>query len=134
MNLTERLLGPQFEAALEEHRFVKDPLLRAYAKAVRELHARAEQYRKNWLSLQKATGEECHLRALEVIREIPELHRRLRTAKSEGAAEAYDDIRAQAEDLRKEGGIRASLLRLLAEECVSSAAAIRKGIEAKEGK
>lgn len=40
MDLAERLLGPQFEAALEEHRFVKDPLLRAYAKAIRELHAR----------------------------------------------------------------------------------------------
>ena len=65
---------------------------------------------------------------------IRELHARLRTAKAEGAEEAYGDIKEQAEDLRKEGGIRASLLRLLTEECVSRAAAIRKGIEAKEGK
>ena len=75
-----------------------------------------------------------HMAEAAAYSAILTLHRLLATAKSEGAAEAYDDIRAQAEDLRKEGGIRASLLRLLAEECVSSAAAIRKGIEAKEGK
>lgn len=86
-------------------------------------------------ALSDVESENGLLDTVRIYREaIRELHSRLRTAKSEGAAEAYDDIRAQAEDLRKEGGIRASLLRLLAEECVSSAAAIRKGIEAKEGK
>lgn len=56
MNLAERLLGPQFEAALEEHRFVKDPLLRTYAKAIRELHAR--------LAAAKAEGAAEELAAL----------------------------------------------------------------------
>ena len=73
----------------------------------------------------------CCIEGMDAIRK---LHARLRTAKAEGAAEAYEDIKAQAEDLRKEGGIRASLLRLLTEECVSRAAAIRKSTEAKEGK
>ena len=106
-NLTARLLGENFEEALKELHDPKSPYAIPFFF-------------------------QCSAQTLAVV--IRELHAGLRMAKAEGAAEAYDDIRAQAEDLRKEGGIRASLLRLLAEECVSSAAAIRKGIEAKEGK
>lgn len=91
-DLTERLLNPAtMEAALKElYLFSKDSEF--LVTALRELHRRAEQYRQNWLSLQNATGEECHLRALEVIREIPELHARLATAKAEGAAEALEKL------------------------------------------
>lgn len=87
-DLTERLLNPEtVEAALEDHDFC---CCFEGMDAIRELHKRAEQYRQNWLSLQNATGEECHLRALEVIREIPELHRRLEAAKAEGEKAEFD--------------------------------------------
>jgi len=34
-----------------------------------EARTHGEQYRKNWLALQAATGEDCQLHALDVIRE-----------------------------------------------------------------
>ncbi len=95
-NLTARLLDPEtFEKRLDFFMKVQlwDTEKQELAAAIRELHARAEQYRQNWLSLQKSTGEECHLRALEVIREIPELHARLRTAKADLAAAREDVVR-----------------------------------------
>ncbi len=112
-NLTDRLLSEDFEEALKETLELKGyDVGGAYLSADTRKASRLEHF---------ATA-------------ISQLHDRLRTAKTEGAAEAYEDIKAQAEDLRKEGGIRAELLRLLTEECVSRAAAIRKGLEAKEGK
>ena len=109
-DLAERLLDPQtVEAALDEidDECVKDRsdaygYVYDLADAIRELHKRAEQYRQNWLSLQNATGEDCHLRALEVVREIPELHRRLATAKLEGAAEEMEKYAYEVDEETKD--------------------------------
>ncbi len=52
--------------------------------ALAEAREHAEQYRQNWLALQKATGEECQDRALEVIAEAREDSARLEWLDSQG--------------------------------------------------
>jgi hypothetical protein len=42
-----------------------------------EARTHSEQYRQNWLALQAATGEDCQLRALEVISEARNERERL---------------------------------------------------------
>ena len=136
MNLAERLLNPEtVEEALEEIELNNFDFSQM-RDAFRELHKRAEQYRQNWLSLQNATGEDCHLRALEVVREIPELHRRLAAAKLKGAAEAYEAEAREWEEMARplEHSINARWTRQhydeRAQEAWNRAAALRKQADA----
>jgi hypothetical protein len=52
--------------------------------ALAEARDHGEQYRQNWLALQKATGEDCQLRALEVIAEAREDSARINYVESLG--------------------------------------------------
>ena len=55
----------ELEAALEaKHQQYTGAVIQ-----LEEARTHGEQYRKNWLALQAATGEDCQLHALDVIRE-----------------------------------------------------------------
>ena len=54
------------------------------------------------------------------------LAEQLAAAKREGAMEAYDEIRRQAEEVGNEPGIAAKMARIVAAECVEKAEATRK--------
>lgn len=65
--------------------------------------ANGEQYRQNWLSLQRVIGEECHLRALERVRAL-----KAAEAEARGLREALERIRQGYSNLlefRKIAGI-----------------------------
>lgn len=83
---TIRRLAESFEPHAEIDRLTKE-----LVKSVEH----SEQYRRNWLSLQDATGEQCLISALTWIRELKEENSQLRTELMEAANLTDSDVDAE---------------------------------------
>ena len=68
-------------AALEAELEAKHQQYTGAVIQLEEARTHGEQYRKNWLALQAATGEDCQLHALDVIREARKDGERLERAR-----------------------------------------------------
>lgn len=101
----------ELEAALEaKHQQYTGAVIQ-----LEEARTHAEQYRQNWLALQKATGEECQDRALEVIRAGREAERERDEAQAQAQVDADNSAKYGSMCLALEAQV--VQLRLLGEHC-----------------